>query len=252
MQREECEELFNRHKLVVDEIISHLCRRNSWYQDECDDFRSEVYLKLVESDCARMSSFRGGSSFETFLSVVIANLARDHRNKLWGKWRPSVRAKSLGELAVFLERLLYRDGVSLDEACSIIESATRGEFSHAQVAALAQKLKPRVRPQKTTEQGLEAVAGGEPADGRLTREEAAEALEYTKRCLQDALTQLEAEEALIIRMRFFDGINVASIGRMLGLESKSLYERFNRLVKRLGQLLEELCPDVTGLPDFVQ
>ena len=57
--------------------------------------------------------------------AVIQRLFLDARIAKWGKWRPSVSARRLGGVAVLLERLLTRDGLSLTRRSKFYARITR-------------------------------------------------------------------------------------------------------------------------------
>src|SRR6185436_10823906 len=68
-----------------------------------------------------------------FLATTIGRLGKDFLDKIWQRWRPSAEARKRGPVAVLLERLVYRDGRSFDEACHDLETrrdvtATRQEL----------------------------------------------------------------------------------------------------------------------------
>src|SRR5687768_16697933 len=99
-------------------------------------------MRLVENDYAIVRKFAGRSSFATFLSVVVQRMFLDFRIQAWGKWHSSAEAKRLGDTAVELERLLVRDGRTIDEAFAII-SAEDPSLTSANLAALAERLPSR-------------------------------------------------------------------------------------------------------------
>ncbi len=57
---------------------------------------------------------------------VVQRLFLDHRNRQWGKWRPSAEAKRRGPLAILLERLVVRDGWTFEQAVETLRTNHRG------------------------------------------------------------------------------------------------------------------------------
>src|ERR1044071_2387248 len=115
---------------TIASLIQIVARRHRLSAADAEEFASTVHLRLIEHDYAVIRKFRGGSSLRTYLTVVIARLCLDFRASSWGRWRPSQGARRLGPVAVALERLMVRDGLTFDEACTSL--STRGEVDHAQ------------------------------------------------------------------------------------------------------------------------
>src|SRR5262245_34415390 len=107
---------FLNHLTLVDRTAGLLARRSGIHGDDVEDFKSWVRLRLVENDYEVLRRFRGEGTLHTYLTVVIALLARDYRYAHWGRWRPSAAARRLGPLAVRLETLVHRDGRTLSQA----------------------------------------------------------------------------------------------------------------------------------------
>ena len=78
---------------VIDEVTAQVCRRHRLTADESEDFRSEVKLHFTQADCDPLRRFEGRSSLQTYLIVVISRLFLDYRNRLPGRWRPSIFQK---------------------------------------------------------------------------------------------------------------------------------------------------------------
>lgn len=116
------ESLFLEHLEVIERSISFVCRRNRMEAADGEDFASSVKLKLIENDYEVVRAFQGRSSFSTFITVVIQRLFLDDRIHMMGKWHPSAEAGRLGETAVGLERILHRDGRSIDEALVLLNT----------------------------------------------------------------------------------------------------------------------------------
>src|SRR5262245_53162084 len=128
--------LYLTHRSVIESVIRFVCRRRGLRGDEAEEFAAEVRLRLVESDSAILRKFQGRSSIQTFLTVVIQRLALDYQASRWGRWRPSVVARSEGPAAVRLEQLVVRDGLPLADALVLVVSEFDG-VDPAQLEAIA-------------------------------------------------------------------------------------------------------------------
>jgi RNA polymerase sigma factor (sigma-70 family) len=113
-------DLLIEHIDVVDRVIAFTCRRQRLEDAEAEDFASTVKLKLIENDYAIVRKFEHRSSFVTFLTIVVQRMLLDYRIALWGKWHPSAEAKRRGEIAVDLEKVLLRDGRTIEEAFAML------------------------------------------------------------------------------------------------------------------------------------
>ena len=230
--RADRERLFLQQLPAIDRIIAIVARRNALSTSDADEFAAWARGRLTDGDYAILRKFGGRSSLPTYLSVVLGNLFRDYRNSIWGRWRPSASALRMGPIGVRLEELMFRDGSPLREAIGIVRSAGAGE-SDIQLARMAARLPNRPLDREVA---LEAIGDAVPdiapvpllsADER-TRVDAA---------LLDALNELHDEDRVITRMRFWDGVSIADIARLLHLEQKPLYRRIEATQRQLREAL---------------
>jgi RNA polymerase sigma factor for flagellar operon FliA len=218
----------------IERAARSIARRHGLSQDEADDFTGWARLKLVEEDYAVLAKFRGESSITTYLTVVIAMLWRDYRVRQWGRWRPSAAARRKGQLAVRLETLLRRDGLRLSEAAERLRTAGETDLSDRELARLSAELPLRapVRVVRLAGDASEPSAAG-GADDYAAEDESAD---QTK-AVGKALESLAAEDRLVLRLRFWEGLSVADVARGLGVPQKPLYRRIERLLAQLRKLL---------------
>lgn len=221
----------------IERVASSICRRHGVSQDDADDFTSWVKLRLVEDDYAVFAKFRGESSITTYLTVVIAMLWRDHRAQHWGRWRPSAAARRKGTLATRLEALVYRDRLPVGQAGEILRTSGQTSLSDRQLSALLTEL-PMRSPGRPVQVGTESSKepnGSSRADDVIAADDA----ESSRKAIESALERLPAEDRVMLRMRFWEGLSVADIARGLGLPQKPLYRRMERALRELRRLLEQ-------------
>jgi RNA polymerase sigma factor (sigma-70 family) len=249
MQPVDPETFLVTHLPVVDTVVSEIARRQRVCGDELAEFRSLAYLKLVDRDYETLRQFRGGSSLRTYLTIVLHRVLLDHRNRQWGRWRPSVSARRHGALAVRIERLVTRDGLSVDEA---IASIGRGA-DVSSCADFVRALKPR-RPvtcdratagQDAVPECVDPAAG---PDARVREGDLREQAYRVQQLVEDALHELDSQDHLILTLRFRDEMSVSDIARVLGLDAKPLYRRIENLLDRLHRMLstDASCPQDIG------
>lgn len=232
------DDLFKRHLELIRQIIESIARRNGFDDDLCEEFRSYVYVRLLANDCARLRSYEGKASWRTYLTAVINNIIRDFRNQIWGKWRPSARAQALGPEAVFLERLIHRDGLRLNRAVELVVQQSSGRLRERDVLELYRRLPHRIRREFLSLDKVRDVSSDAESDADLLRYERTATLRAVSELLGLALEALPPEDRLIVRMSYFDGFTVADIARTLGLKQKPLYRRIKGIYRRLRAHLE--------------
>ncbi len=138
------EALFLEHLPLITRLTKAVARRRHLSPVDTEDFTSIVHLRFIEDDYALLRKFQGRSTLPTFLLVVIHRICLDLQTREWGKWRPSENAKRQGPAAVTLERLLMRDGLTLDEAIAVMTISQSGMPSREVLAAVAASLRPRI------------------------------------------------------------------------------------------------------------
>jgi len=219
-------------------ILARLSRRKCVSADESEDFRSWARVRLIEQEATLLAKFRGKSSLDTYLVTVVHNLLLDYRISKWGKYRPSAAAKRLGSVAMRLEMLLVREGLSFDEAAEVLRRNEGVSATVEELSAIAQKLPTRLPRRFEGEETLARVRGSERAEDRALRGEAATAASRVEEALDAALLTLSAEDRLILKLHVQDGFSVADVSRTLHLVQKPLYRRLGQLTDKLRRELE--------------
>ena len=238
-QRARLEGLFVSALPDIERVSRFVARRHRLSAAEADDFCSEVNLRIIEDDYGVLALFEGRSSLRTYLTTVIQRVFLDYRRKQWGKWRPSAEAHRRGPLALRLEVLIYRDGLSLDEAFETLRANFGGDTPRDALLALANALPKRALRRPVNDAGEELAAV--PADPSQ-RPDAQFDVEETARRVQagidEAMESLSPRDRIILRMRFEDGLSVADVARVLRLDQKRLYRHIESLLETFRKSLE--------------
>jgi len=244
-------ELLTANLPLIERAVAFACRRNRLDANEAEEFAAIVNLKLVENDGAILRAYEARSGFATFISVVVQRMALDYRIHLWGKWHATAEAKRLGELAVELERLLHRDGRTLDEAFVILapkhESVTRDAL--AALAARLPERTPRLREVAIGDTELRAET--QAADERLMESERRRTSERLSAIMSAIIARLPEDDQLILQLRFEGGMPVSNIARALQLDQKLLYRRLERRMRDIRVELERCGVDAAGVLDLI-
>ncbi|HEY2905729.1 MAG TPA: sigma-70 family RNA polymerase sigma factor [Vicinamibacterales bacterium] len=233
------ETLFLSSLSVIDQATEYVCRRHHLAAPEADDFRSEVRLHFIQNDYAALQRFEGRSSLRTYLSVVIQRLFLDHRNRSWGKWRPSVEAKRLGPTAVLVERLVTRDAWTFDQVVEMLHvnhGVALDDVLRVFGARLSQRPPGRQFVSESEADRVESATA--PPDVNVLRAEQDFIAKRVRTALARARTALAPEQRLVLKMRFDDGLPVADIARALHLNQKRLYRTIEGLLADLCRTLE--------------
>ncbi len=206
------------NRAVVDVLLRR--RRD---RDFAEDFRGWVVLKMLERNGAKLRCFRGESTLLTYLRVVVDRLYCDYLNALNGKWHPSKKAAELGSKTVELERLVYRDGFTLDQAVALMQ-VRDGGVSDSDLRAGFAKIPIR---QKRSFVALDSVPelcadAGSSADAILWRREIEDQGIRLRGSLARALSELPEQDRYILDLRFVQGLRVSWISRLSGLSQRAL------------------------------
>ena len=235
----EAPQLLTSNLALVDRTIAFACRRYRFTPEDAEEFASVVKLKLVDDDYAVLRAYEERSSFSTFINIVVQRLALDYLNHLWGKWHSSAEAKRLGDSAVELERLLHRDGRSLDEAATILCARHPG-LTRESLASLAARLPVRApRHYEVDLEEADSVSTRADAEERLMTADRKRLSERIAAVVSDILARLPDDDRLILQLRFEGELTVAQIARMLHIEQKLLYRRIEQRMRELKRELQK-------------
>ncbi|HYU34043.1 MAG TPA: sigma-70 family RNA polymerase sigma factor [Thermoanaerobaculia bacterium] len=232
-------ELLEAHFDLIQRKLQHLSRRSGLPDSEAEEYRSWALFKLVENDYRILGSWEGRSSFPTFLKVVLVNLLRDYRIHIWGKWRPSAASRRRGLEGVLLDRLMVRDGLSGDEAAERLRTEHGISPAPDELVRLTAVLPRRQERQSVSEEELLQI----PVDGqveiRIEEKERACAAKRLRELLVPLLRALPAEDRILLRLCFFEGLSMAAIAPILGRPQRELYKVRERCLRKIRRSLVE-------------
>jgi RNA polymerase sigma factor (sigma-70 family) len=234
------QELYESNLALIDRAIAFVCRKKLLSGPDAEDFRQSVHVKLMENDYRVLRKYKGESSLKTYLISVIQRHLLDWRNQKWGKQRTSAEARRLGEVAVKLEELIRRDGLSVAEACEILLTNHHVEVSREELERMAAAL-PQHPPRRTVGEDELKNRPAETArpDERVLEGELRSEAQRLLAALEKALGKLPDEDRLVIEMCVLGSKKIAEAARFLGLPEKPLYRRREQILARLRQALEK-------------
>jgi RNA polymerase sigma factor (sigma-70 family) len=240
LEVESPEKLFLIQLETIERAIHFACRRGSLRDEDAEDFASYVKVKLIEKDYAVIRKYERRSSFAAFMSVVVQRMLLDYRIGQWGKWHASAEARRMGEPAITIEAILYRDGRTIDEMMPVLIRRWP-ELARAEVESVVRRLPsrtPRLRAVDLDSAGDTLAFLGACDDDPTFASERSALARRVAIIVRSTLRDLEEHDRLIFRLRFEGGLSVADVSRVLRIEQKPLYRRLQRALMRLRKRLE--------------
>jgi RNA polymerase sigma factor (sigma-70 family) len=231
--------LLETHFDLIQRKLLHLSRRSGLPEIEAEEFRSWALFKLVDGDYRILGSWEGRSSFPTFLGVVMVNFLRDYRIHIWGKWRPSAEARRRGPESILLERLLVRDGLTVSAAVERLRTEYGLSPVPEDVERLAATLPRHQQRRRVGEEVLLHIPIDGEVEARIEELELAGTADRLRELLAPLLETLPAEERLLLRLSFFEGLSMATIAPILGRLQKELYKVRERCLRQIQWSLRE-------------
>lgn len=208
----------------IAQVVACAARRRRLSDQDREELLSILWTHMARDDYRVLRSFRGSSGITTYLTVVTERLVLDLRTAAWGKWRPSARARRHGGQAMLFERLVHRDGLSVEDAHKAVRRATGGSVDRDVEIDLLRRVPYRRRQFVQLEQASHCPSPADPWLMLLDRQHARRGSEIGRR-LELALRGLPTRDQVLLRMRHEQGLKVSEIATMLDLDAKKLYRR---------------------------
>jgi RNA polymerase sigma factor for flagellar operon FliA len=225
------------HLELIDQIVRMTGRRRHLSVAEQEDFGSFVKLRFIEDDYAILRKFQSRSSLHTYLIAVIERMSLDFCVERWGRWRPSAKAERLGPVAVALERLVTRDGHTLEEAMEMVRTNHAAPQTYAELRAMWEQLPVRSKTIEVSEDAAEEVRSPETSDAGVDDEARRRDLARLNRVLESAFASLPAQDRVMVALRFDHGLSAAEIAKAMKSSVPTVHRRLDRSLKDLRALL---------------
>ena len=251
-RRDHAEARYLEELRSIQRIAAFVARRSHLSADEAEEFTADVLVRLFENDYAIIRKFDGHQTFTTYLTSVILGLLHRHRVAQWGKWRPSAEAKRLGDKAITLERLLTRDGFSFAEAVNILTTQIPPS-SLLELKAIYVRLPLRnPHPRLVSDDICPDFPTMDSADDRVQERDRERNARAAAAALDAAIEQISSEDRTILQLRFWRGMTVVDIARILHIEPRKLYKRLEKLFAVLRRSLENAGIDRGMVDDLLR
>jgi len=231
------EEIFEANLEDVEAVARSICKRHYIYGKEADDFVSSVKEKLIEDDFRRIRAYRGISTFRAYLHTVISRIYSDQMRKIYGRYRPSAKAKSLGPVAVILECLI-NERHSFDEAYEILTTNHCISITKKRAYEIYCKLPEGKVRGLSIDVGDEELLGiadtkNRPDQMLLNKEllkEKEEVLLTLEKVREKIVKSLSEEDRLILKMKFQDDMETPKIAKALNRQTNYVNRRIRNIL----------------------
>ena len=235
--RVDYQRLLLEHLPLIDLIVRTTGRRRHLSAGEQDDLAGFARLRLIEDDYAILRKFQNRSSLRTYLAAVIERLSLDFCVERWGRWRPSAAADRLGPVAVLLERLVSRDGHTLEEAMEIVRTNHASALSPRQLRDIWGQLPARIKTTEVGEEAAATVSSPQTSESNVEDAERLESIARLERTLQSAFAVVPDQDRVLLALRFDQDLSIAQIATLTGVSVPTLHRRLDRTIKDLRRAL---------------
>jgi len=211
--------------------IMRVIRRHVADDERAAECFAHVCGALSDTDFHRLRGYRpdGPARFTTWLMAVVANLCVDWRRKVQGRVRPFLTVSRLPELDQQVFRSIFVSRMSRAQCLEALAPRFPG-LNSARVAEINARLFVLLTPQQRWQlsargavlhPGVPGAASDhdDPSCQVATPdpgpdEVAAESQELGQ--LREALSKLPAEQRLLLRLRYEQGMTLAEVARLTG------------------------------------
>ncbi len=243
-------ELLRRYSAVILRMI----RRFMHDQDEVMEVYTAVCERLRAKDFRALRRFQISNELTPWLSVVVANACRDRFRKLKAVSVPKSVIGKLDEREQLIFKYYYQRRLTHQEIVETIKGKHDMECTPFDVTEAIGKINELLSINKRwhllmalnqnaaapsledlREIGIEA-SSSDNVDGSTEEEVRLETLDR----LNDALEGLDAEDQLLVLLRFEHGMKASEIAEAMSIEDhKYVYTRLRTVTNRLRRSLEE-------------
>lgn len=248
-------------------LIDRLAKRR-FNESLAEEAALYVLNRLQEDECRRVRAFSGQTRLSTFLSSLVLRLLEDFSRMRFGRLRPPQWISALGGIWVTVFELLCLQRQTISDA---VEMAMQRLNDRQQLEQIAYTILERVTD-CGKHQAMEVEfdeSRAEPQNERpgrkdrlenpeerflqeerriflevlftalLVGKEHEQAAEQASVKIFEVQLSLSAEERLLLKLCYQDGVSVARAGKMLGLNVNQVHGRLRRLLSRLRESFEQ-------------
>lgn len=238
------------------DLINSLAVRRFGKSTLAEEAALAVMDSLQENDWLKVRNYSAKSSFRTYLAAVVIRLLEDFARQKFGRVRPPDWLKKLGRVWVNLFKALCLERFSTNDAIETV-SQRHPFLSRVNVENAAYEVLARI-PDCGKKQAVEVALNeevlekGDQDTGFIekieakTRQEVLEAISQIimgvekkdisgkmQKALADLKIELSAEERLLLKLCYHEGVSVTQAGKIVGLNRFQVHGKMRRLFARL-------------------
>jgi RNA polymerase sigma factor (sigma-70 family) len=254
LESPDAEELWTQFLSDYSSHIYQVVRRHESDLDNIADCFQFVCERLIENRSKRLRKFKGEgpATFVTWLRAVVRNLCVDWHRQKFGRSR---QFRSISRLPGFDQevfRLVYERATHPDECLRLLAaeypntSANQVNASRARIEEVLTAHQRWLLAARPTAGNGRATTELEGSDAYFLLKEArpdpeVQAIENEhKRKLECALAQLDAQDRLLIRLRFEEDLTLSQAAQLLGLGNAQRADRkVKEILRRLFEVLQK-------------
>ncbi|HEX5719048.1 MAG TPA: hypothetical protein VF179_22990 [Thermoanaerobaculia bacterium] len=201
----------------------------------------------VESRIEDAERSRTEEQLRVLLAPLLQSLPAEDRLLLklhyWDGFSMAAISSLLGrpqrELYSVREQLCGRDGFSLGEAVERMRSEHGVFLSRAELERMVASLTRRAERRRGSEAELLRIPVNGQVESRVEEAERSRIEEQLRVLLAPLLRSLPAEDRLLLKLHYWDGLSVAAISPLLGRPQRELYSVRDKCLKMIRRNLEE-------------
>jgi len=217
------------------ETVWSVARLNHLTDEEARDLEAALSTRLGENDFEAFHPVRGRGL--AIYKTVLAK-ALEYRDELWERWRQDAAADGLGEAAAALERMVYDEALSDEEALAAVSTSGDSPPVRAKLEALW-----AARPWH----GRRPVADLKWYSPEERRTHSGRELTAIERHLAAALQELPAEDRFAFQAHFTSPVPLDALAALQGQEPDELLRRIDSQVEALRERLRAVGIDVSDM-----
>ena len=239
-------DLFVQHAADLELAIAWVCRRTRLNTDR-DDFEQDVRTHILRTPQI-LTAFRADGRLSSYLRQVVWRFFLDWHRHRHGRWRPSAKARSLGPIAVLLERSSECECSSMTEAVDRLSA--KGVATRNALLGLATSRRTRRLPNdiRSLSQGRASVVPRAARDDVADREYA----DRVKTWLRGALCRMTAENRSLLLSRFGDRKHISALAEASRKTPKQIYARLARILRDLRASANDEQIDAMTAADLLE
>jgi DNA-directed RNA polymerase specialized sigma24 family protein len=235
-------------------VILRMIRRFLKDPDDIMETYTAICERLRGSDFQALRNFRINSELTPWLSVVVANACRDRFRKQRVVSAPQSVITKLSDRQKHVFKYYYQEQMQHDDIAELVKSKHRIPCTTADVMRDVQHINgllsvnkrwhllSALRANRPTVSFEDlAAAGIQPVDKSTLLEAQGDGVDEDNIAqLQKAISYLDAEDQLLIQLRYEEGMRASQIAKVMKFDNqKYVYTRLRTIVNRLRRHMDD-------------